>query len=128
MHISYTKSFNIPVSFAFATLAYMINVYEICLNTTNYPIFNMQGFIYCLWTSILKQCWSAGIPTMHIHQMYITICMAQYLWKVTRVQLILYDTDNGANHVYPVSHYFYLFWLIYLFNCIKQCFIFQWLS
>ncbi len=64
MHISYTKSFNIPVSIEFATLAHMINVYEICINTTNYPIFNMQGFIYWLWTSILKQFWSAGIPTM----------------------------------------------------------------
>ncbi len=52
MHISHTKSFNIPVSIALATLAHMINVYEICLNTTNYPIFNMQDFRYCLWTSI----------------------------------------------------------------------------
>ncbi len=59
MHISYTKSFNIPVSIAFATLARMINVYKIYLNTTNYLIFNMQGFIYCLWTSILKLFWSA---------------------------------------------------------------------
>ncbi len=42
MRISYTKSFNIPVSIAFATLVHMINVYEICLNTTNYPILNMQ--------------------------------------------------------------------------------------
>ncbi len=40
-------------SIALATLGHMINVYEICLNTTNYPIFNMQDFRYCLWTSIL---------------------------------------------------------------------------
>ncbi len=53
MHISHTKSFNIPVSIALATLANMINVYEICLNTTNYPIFNMEEFRYCMWTSIL---------------------------------------------------------------------------
>ncbi len=53
MHISHTKSFNIPVSIALATLAHMINVYEIYLNTTNYTIFNMQDFRYCLWTSIL---------------------------------------------------------------------------
>ncbi len=53
MHISHTKSFNIPVSIALATLAHIINVYEICLNTTNYPIFNMQDFRYCLWTFIL---------------------------------------------------------------------------
>ncbi len=32
MHISHTKSFNIPVSIALATLAHIINVYEICLN------------------------------------------------------------------------------------------------
>ncbi len=48
MHISHTKSFNIPVSIALATLVHMINVYNICLNTTNYPIFNMQDFRYCL--------------------------------------------------------------------------------
>ncbi len=65
MHISYTKSLNIPVSIVFATPAHMINVYEICHNTTNYPIFDMQGFIYCLWTSILKLFWLAGIPTMN---------------------------------------------------------------
>ncbi len=39
-----------PVSVAHAN---MINVYEICLNNTNYLIFNMQDFRYCLWTSIL---------------------------------------------------------------------------
>ncbi len=48
MHISHTTSFNIPVS-----IALMINVYEICLNTINYLIFNMQDFRYCLWTWIL---------------------------------------------------------------------------
>ncbi len=64
MHFSYTKSFNIPVSIALTTLAHMLNVYEICLNTTNYPIFNMKDFRYCLRTSILDCFWSAGIPTM----------------------------------------------------------------
>ncbi len=53
MHISHTKSFNIPVSIALATLAHMINVYDLCLNTTNYSIFNMQDFRYCLYTPIL---------------------------------------------------------------------------
>ncbi len=53
MHISLTTSFNMPVSIALATLVRMINAYEKCLNTTNYPIFNMQDFRYCLWTSIL---------------------------------------------------------------------------
>ncbi len=56
MHISHTKSFNIPLSIALATLAHMINVYEICLNRRKYPIFNMQDFIYCLWTSIMDDC------------------------------------------------------------------------
>ncbi len=32
MHVSHTKSFNIPVSIALATLAHMINVYEMCLS------------------------------------------------------------------------------------------------
>ncbi len=53
MHISHTKSFNIPLSIALAKLPHRINVYEICLSTTNYRIFNMQDFRYCLWTSIL---------------------------------------------------------------------------
>ncbi len=53
MHISHTKSFNIPVSIALAIPAHVINVYEICLNTTNYPVLNMQDFRYCLWTAIL---------------------------------------------------------------------------
>ncbi len=69
MYISYTKSFNIPVSIALATLAYMINVYEICLNTTNCSIFNMQDFIYCLWTSILD-CFGQLVspPKYYSHQ------------------------------------------------------------
>ncbi len=52
MHISHTQSFNIPVSIALVTLAHMINVYKICLNTTNFPIFNMHDIP------------TAGIPTM----------------------------------------------------------------
>ncbi len=36
------------------SLAHMLNVYmKMCLNTTNYPIFNMQDFRYRLCTSIL---------------------------------------------------------------------------
>ncbi len=44
MHISHSKSFNIPVSFARAILAHMINMYEICLNITNYPIYSICKF------------------------------------------------------------------------------------
>ncbi len=54
MHITHTKSFYVSVSIALATLANMINVFEICLYTTNYLIFNMQDFRYCMWTSILE--------------------------------------------------------------------------
>ncbi len=36
-----------------ATLAHMLNWYEICLNRTNYPVFNMQDFRYWLYTSFL---------------------------------------------------------------------------
>ncbi len=35
---------NIPVSIRRTTLAHMLNEYEICINTTNYPIVNMQDF------------------------------------------------------------------------------------
>ncbi len=52
-HFSHTKSFNIPVSIGRPTLAHMLNGYEICLNKTNYPIFNMQYFRYWLCISIL---------------------------------------------------------------------------
>ncbi len=48
-HISNTKSFNIRVSIRLTTLPHMLNGYEICLNTTNYPIINMQDFIYWLY-------------------------------------------------------------------------------
>ncbi len=40
-YIPYTKSFNISVSIGLITLAHVLDGYEICLNTTNYPIFNM---------------------------------------------------------------------------------------
>ncbi len=40
-HISHIKSFNKPVSIGFTTLAYMLNGYQICLNTTNYTIYNI---------------------------------------------------------------------------------------
>ncbi len=64
MHISHTKSFNTPVSIALATLAHMINVYEIRLNTTNYLILNMQDFNILSVDLHFGMFWSAGIPTM----------------------------------------------------------------
>ncbi len=56
MHISHTKSFNAPVSIALATPAHVINVYEICLNTTNYSICKISD-IACgppLWTVLVS--------------------------------------------------------------------------
>ncbi len=90
MYISHTKSFNIPVSIALATLTHMINVFVICLNTTNYPIFNMQDFRYCLWTSNLdcfgqlvsSPCesvsWVASwvFPLSEPHNLKLTCCLA----------------------------------------------------
>ncbi len=64
MHISHTKFFNIPVSIALATLAHMINVYERCLNTINYPIFNMHRFQILHVDLHFGLFWLAGIPTM----------------------------------------------------------------
>ncbi len=55
-HFSHTNSFNIPVSVGFTALAHimhMLNWYEICLNRTNYLIFNMPEFRYWLVTSML---------------------------------------------------------------------------
>ncbi len=45
-HISHTNSFNIHVSIGLITLADMLIGYEVCLNTTNYPICIMQDFKY----------------------------------------------------------------------------------
>ncbi len=62
-HISYTNSFNIPVSIGLTTLAHMLNLYGICLNTTNHMIFNMRDFRYLLCTSILD-CFSHVVTTL----------------------------------------------------------------
>ncbi len=56
-HISLTKSLNISVSIWLRTLGYMLNEYEICLNTTNYLTVNMQDFRYWLCTFI-SDCFS----------------------------------------------------------------------
>ncbi len=65
-HIS--QSFNIPVSIGLTTLAHMLNWYEICLNKTNYPIFNMQAGFQILSVQLhFGLLWSAGIPTMSRH-------------------------------------------------------------
>ncbi len=40
-HVSQNKSFNIPFSIGFATLAHILNGYHISLNITDYPNFNM---------------------------------------------------------------------------------------
>ncbi len=45
--------FNIYFSIALTTLAHMLNGYDICFKTMNYPIFNMQDFRYWLCTSVL---------------------------------------------------------------------------
>ncbi len=55
-----------PVSIGVTTLAHILNEYEICLNTTSYPIINMQNFIYWLFL-YFGLLWSGGIPNVHIH-------------------------------------------------------------
>ncbi len=73
---SYAKSFNIPVSIALATLAHMIDVYEICFNTTNYLIFNMQDFRYCLWSSNLDYFGQLVSPAWTLLIMNINVLLA----------------------------------------------------
>ncbi len=94
MHISHTTSLNIPVSIALATLAHVINVYEICLNkqTIQYSICKISD-IACRPPFGLF--WSAGIPTMVTvteealhklvgvvlhHQLY--CCKAMLCWMI----------------------------------------------
>ncbi len=64
MHISHTKSFNKPVLIALTTLAHMINVYEICLNTTTLSDIQYARFQILPVDLHSGQFWSAGIPTM----------------------------------------------------------------
>ncbi len=89
MYISHTKSFNIPVSIALATLAHMINVYEICLNTTNYPIFNMQDFRYCLFTSILDCFGQLVHPPCK--------CVLQYIYRSIGSGLLVVTSLRAQN-------------------------------
>ncbi len=64
MHISHTKSFNRPVSIALATLADMINVYEICLNTDKISNIQYARFHILPVDLHFGLFWSACIPTM----------------------------------------------------------------
>ncbi len=65
MHISLTKSFNIPVSIALATLAHMINVYEICLNTKTLSDIQYAKFQILPVDLHFGLFWSAGHVTMN---------------------------------------------------------------
>ncbi len=56
-YILNTKSFGTPVSIGLAAPAHMQNRHEVCLNTTNYVIFNMQDFRCWLYTSIVLVSW-----------------------------------------------------------------------
>ncbi len=52
-HTFQTKFFNIPASIGLNLFAHIINGYDICLKTTQYPIVNMQDFRYWMCTSTL---------------------------------------------------------------------------
>ncbi len=57
MHISHTKSFNIHLSIALATLAHMINVYEICrnkLSNIQYGRFQILPMDLPFWTVLVS--------------------------------------------------------------------------
>ncbi len=84
-----------------AILAHMINVYAICLNTTNYPIFNMQYFRYCLWTSILDYFGQLVSPPcctflyhLHTHSNNNII----YVWRGGGVQHNEHSWGKGNNY------------------------------
>ncbi len=66
MHVSHTKSFNIPVSFALAILAHMINVYEIYLMSPYNKLSHIQYARFQILPVDIHfgLFWSAGIPTM----------------------------------------------------------------
>ncbi len=99
MHISHTKYFNIPVLIALATLAHMINVYEICLNTTNYLIYSICKISDIAWVSryphhVVIASWYDGwhdmldcFPSLAYH--YYIILLEQHV-----CQLRLTETDQ----------------------------------
>ncbi len=104
MHISHTTSVKKLLSIALATLAHMINVYEICLNTTNYPIFNMQDFIYYMWTSILDCFGQLESPPWNYSLYPVThtgLCLSIYISRVICTPTKLKLTWPSATHIKP---------------------------
>ncbi len=55
-HIPHTKSFNIPVSIGFTTLAQMLNGYDACLSDFQYARFQISGVYHqfgLLWLGVI---------------------------------------------------------------------------
>ncbi len=65
-HVSQNKTSNIYISIWLATLAHILNKYDISLNAINYLIFNKEDFRDGLWSSMLDLFWSIGITTVYI--------------------------------------------------------------
>ncbi len=69
----------------------MLNGNEICLNTPNYTISNMQDFQYWLCTSIMH-CFHLLISSLncvHMNYLYVNLCFISYwpdyfIWAVWR--------------------------------------------
>ncbi len=83
------------------TISHMLNVYEICFNTTNYLIFNMQDFRYCCGPHF-GLFWSAGIPTIY-----------RYATRYTATQTELYMNFAQGEGYYQkcICHDSYGRWL-----------------
>ncbi len=100
MHISNTKFFNIPVSIALATLAHIINVYDIL------PQYNKLSDIQYARFQILPVYlhfglfWSADIPTMS-NSTHMNIGQAKHD-KVPSLLCIFHDVPDEDPFVVPI--------------------------
>ncbi len=68
-NFTYKIHFNITISIGRTTVAH-INGYELYLNTTLYPIFNMQTFRYCLSFVTILVRWYPHSAIAQLHPLF----------------------------------------------------------
>ncbi len=83
-----------------ATLAHMINGYEICLNTKNYPFVNIQDLIYWLCTYYFDQL----VRPLCIYILREIMARSQSQWqKSTQLVTIMLDVFCLKVHRFSLS-------------------------
>ncbi len=84
------------------TLTHMLNGYEVCFNTTNYLIFNMQYFRYWLSTSILYYFCQLISPqcVMHLNPLIIFhFCLLLVLCNISCLFQLLSSIPSYRSYI-----------------------------